>query len=65
MVFDVTNGNGLIKIGVSEAGSYFRYESPVSVVWYDRQGSIGKFLSILPYNKKYRDEITARITQSL
>lgn len=65
MIIDLENGKGLLQIGLSEVGSYFKFNTPTSIVWYDGYGSIAKFLSILPYNQEYRNEIADRINNSV
>lgn len=65
MKFEVKNGSNHISIGLSEIGSYFRFESPLSLVWSDNRGSVGKYFCILPYNKTYRDELENKMARAI
>jgi hypothetical protein len=65
MDFEITNGSGHISVGVSDIGSYLRYDTPLTVVWYDCHGSISKYFCLLPYNRQYRDALEQRITDNL
>jgi antitoxin component YwqK of YwqJK toxin-antitoxin module len=61
MNFEVTNGLGQLSIRISEIGSYFHFKKPLSTVWYDCRGSLGKYLCSLPHEPAYREEIRKRI----
>lgn len=65
MKFEITNGTGKVAIGLSEIGSYFSYVKPNVTVWHDCHGSVGKYLSILPYDEDYRYEIASKISTGL
>ena len=65
MKFKVENGSNHISIGLSDIGSYFRFDNPLSLVWYDNRGSIGKYFCLLPYNKIYRDELENKLLANL
>ncbi|MBA9076915.1 hypothetical protein [Rufibacter quisquiliarum] len=57
MHIQLTNGKGIIKIGLSEVGSYFEFEKPTSVVWLGGgHGTTAYFISLLPYDEKNRNE---------
>ncbi|WP_255155904.1 toxin-antitoxin system YwqK family antitoxin [Ferruginibacter sp. HRS2-29] len=61
MKFTITNGQGLISIGLSEIGSYFSFRAPLSVVWGDCRGSIGKYFCLLPYDQEYRNALRDKL----
>ena len=65
MEFKVENGSNHISIGLSDIGSYFRFDNPLSLVWYDNRGSVGKYFCLLPYNQIYRDELEINYSQIL
>lgn len=65
MEFKVENGSNHISIGLSDIGSYFRFDDPLSLVWYDHRGSVGKYFSLLPYNQAYRDELRNKLLADL
>lgn len=65
MELEIEDGKGLVKIIISEHCNYLKFQKPVSIVWHDGYGSIGKFLSILPYNEQYRNEIAGRINNNI
>ena len=65
MKFTIENGRNNISIGLSEIGSYFRFNYPKTVVWYDCRGSIGKYFCTLPYNKTDRNTLSDSITKKL
>ncbi|WP_343670318.1 hypothetical protein [Chitinophaga sp.] len=63
--FEVSNGLNIVSIALSSIGSYFSFQQPLTAVWYDCRGSVGKYLGQLPYDEKYREEIRRNITGSL
>ena len=63
--FQNHKGLNLISIGLSEIGNYFYYKQPLITVWYDCMGSVGKFLSVLPYSAEYRNEVRDRLLSNL
>ena len=65
MNFKINDGLNTISIDSSEIGSYFNFNNPLSVVWYDCRGSVGKYFCLLPYNESYRNELRNRINDSL
>lgn len=65
MEFKVENGTDQISIGLSDIGSYFRFDHPLSVVWYDCGGSVAKYFSLLPYSQTYRNELRTRLLANL
>ncbi|MFK7936535.1 MAG: hypothetical protein AB8G22_23675 [Saprospiraceae bacterium] len=65
MIFKIENGTNLCSIGVSEIGSYFRFQYPITTVWYDCGGSVAKYFCTLPYNETYRKSVEQRIADGL
>jgi len=65
MEFKIENGKDICTIGLSSIGSYFRFKSPVTLVWYDCQGSVGKYFCTLPYNAAYRHAVEKVLTENL
>ena len=65
MKFSVENGTNICSIGLSEIGSYIRFDYPLTVVWNDCRGSVGKYFCVLPYNEEYRKTVQNRINQNL
>lgn len=65
MKFTIENGTNICTIGLSDIGSYIRFNYPLTVVWNDCRGSIGEYFSVLPYNEDYRNTIKNIINDSL
>lgn len=65
MKFTIENGNNICSIGVSGIGSYIRFNYPLTVVWHDCRGSIGKYFCVLPYNEEYRSAVQKKIHENL
>jgi hypothetical protein len=65
MELQVTNGSGLISIGMSDIGSYLSIGTPVSVVWHDCAGSIGEYCSLLSANQEANRKVAAAIMDNL
>ena len=65
MKFQIDNGLGIFSIRASEIGSYFRCRKPLTAVWHDCKGSVGKYLCLLPYDQEYRNEIKGRLVGQL
>lgn len=65
MKFTVSDGLGILSIGLSEIGSYFRFEKPQSVVWYDCRGSVGKYFCSLPHHPETREKLNDIFTEGL
>lgn len=65
MKFRIDNGTGICTIGMSDIGSYIRFNYPLTVVWDDCHGSIGRYFCVLPYNKAYRSAVRESIHENL
>jgi antitoxin component YwqK of YwqJK toxin-antitoxin module len=65
MNFQITDGLNKVSIKLSEIGNYFHFKKPITTVWYDCRGSVGKYLCQLPYDKEYRNEVLHRIIENL
>ncbi|HEX2627842.1 MAG TPA: hypothetical protein VHM26_02480 [Chitinophagaceae bacterium] len=65
MRFEITDGLGMVSIALSEIGSYFRCTRPLSVVWNDCRGSVGKYVSLLPSDPAFREQVRQRINNGL
>ncbi len=65
MNFKINDGLNLISISSSSIGSYLSFKRPLSVVWHDCRGSVGKYFCQLPYDESYRAELRNRINNSL
>ncbi|MCD6065636.1 MAG: hypothetical protein K0S33_462 [Bacteroidetes bacterium] len=65
MKFSITYGTGIVSVRLSEIGSYFRFRKPLTAVWYDCHGSVGKYLCLLPYEKEYREEVRKNLYDNL
>ncbi|MCX6317297.1 MAG: hypothetical protein NTW29_08400 [Bacteroidetes bacterium] len=65
MNFKIENGTNICTIGLSGIGSYIRFNYPLTVVWYDCRGSVGKYFSVLPYNEEYRTTVRNKINANL
>lgn len=65
MNFHLKNGLDKISVRLSEIGSYLHVERPVSTVWYDHRGSVGKYLCLLPIEKDLQTQIKAKIHENL
>ncbi|MGH1336481.1 MAG: toxin-antitoxin system YwqK family antitoxin [Aureispira sp.] len=65
MDFKIKNGKDICTIGLSSLGSYFRFNRPITMVWDDCCGSIGKFFCTLPYNEAYRMAVEQILTDNL
>ena len=65
MKFKIENGTNICSIGMSDIGCYMRFNYPLTVVWYDCQGSVGKYFCSLPYNEEYRSTVRDKINNNL
>lgn len=65
MKFEIENGKNICSIGLSDIGSYIRFNYPLTVVWYDCRGSVGKYFCTLPYNEEYRKSVEKTLTDNL
>lgn len=65
MKFEIENGKNVCSIGLSDIGSYIRFNYPLTVVWYDCRGSVGKYFCSLPYNEEYRESVEKNLTNNL
>lgn len=65
MKFTIENGKDICAIGLSDIGSYIRFNYPITVVWYDCRGSVGKYFCTLPYNEEYRKSVEKVLTNNL
>lgn len=65
MEFTVKNGVNICSIGLSDVGSYIRFDYPLTVVWYDNRGTVGQYFCVLPYNEPYRISVRDKINDSL
>jgi len=65
MKFTIENGTNTCSIGLSDIGSYIQFNIPLTTVWYDCRGSVGKYFSVLPYNEEYRETVRAKINENL
>jgi len=66
MTFNITDGLNIIAIGLNDDGaSYFRFNTPCSMVWYDNHGTAGKYLTVMPYDQSERNTIQRQINDSL
>src|SRR6218665_3007384 len=66
MKFKITDGLNKIAIGLSEAGSYFYFKKPLVATWRESLGTIiNQYLSLLPYEEDYRNEVRNNILSSL
>ena len=65
MNFKITDGLNIISIGLSEIGSYFSFNRPISVEWDYYDGSVSKYSTLLPYSENYRKEFRDRIVDNL
>ena len=63
--FTIENGTNICTIGLSNVGSYIKFNHPLTVVWADNRGSVGKYFCTLPYNDDYRATMRDRINDSL
>ena len=65
MKFKVENGKGLIGIGMSDIGSYFKLKYPKSIAWYDCCGSLGKYLSVSYMDESMREKVLDQLRKIL
>ncbi|MDA3616019.1 hypothetical protein O3P16_14485 [Chitinophagaceae bacterium LY-5] len=65
MKFSIDNGTNICSIGMSNIGSYIRFNYPLTVVWDDSAGSIDRYFCLLPYNEEYRNTIRSKINENL
>ncbi|SKC86871.1 toxin-antitoxin system YwqK family antitoxin [Ohtaekwangia koreensis] len=65
MIFSNSSGTNKISIRLSEIGSYFRFTKPLTVVWYDCHGSVGKYLCALPYDSNERNALKKNIVDNI
>lgn len=65
MVFEVTEGLNVLSIGLNGLGSYFKFIRPISLVWNDNRGSVGRYMCLLPLSKDERAELYEKITLNL
>ncbi|MBS1572638.1 MAG: hypothetical protein JST62_09615 [Bacteroidetes bacterium] len=65
MNFTIENGENICSIGMSDIGSYIRFNYPLTVVWNDCKGSVGQYFSVLPYNEEYRKIVRKNIVENL
>ena len=65
MNFKIENGKNICGVGLSGIGSYFRFESPITLVWYDCNVSVGKYFCTLPYSPEYRKTVQQAIEENL
>ena len=65
MNFTIENGQGIFHIGLSEIGSYIQFDYPLTVVWYDCNGSDAKYFCNLSENENYRKAIHQSINADL
>lgn len=65
MIKSITNGLGVIKIGLSEKGSYFEFNSPKSIVWLGGgYGTTANYFRLLPYSEKHCEKISKQINHA-
>lgn len=58
MIRHITNGIGVIKIGLNESGSYFEFNNLQSIVWLGGgYGTTANYIRQLPYSEEYRKGI--------
>jgi antitoxin component YwqK of YwqJK toxin-antitoxin module len=65
MKFTIANGTNICSIGMSDIGSYIKFNYPLTVVWHDCRGSVGKYFCVLPYNEEYRKTVQNEIVENL
>jgi antitoxin component YwqK of YwqJK toxin-antitoxin module len=65
MEIEVTDGLNIVSVGLSDIGSYFRHVYPVTVSWADCRGSVGRYMSMLPYEPELRGELQQTILANL
>jgi len=65
MKFTIENGTNICSIGLSDIGSYIKFNYPLTVVWSDNRGSVGKYFCVLPYNEEYRTTFKNKINENL
>jgi hypothetical protein len=65
MKYQLENGLGKISVRLSEIGSYFHYKKPIATVWNNCEGSTGKFLSLLPNDQAYINDVRNTILDNL
>lgn len=65
MKFTIENGTNICSIGLSDIGSYIQFNYPLTVVWYDCRGSVGKYFCVLSYNEEYRNTVRNKINENL
>ena len=65
MNFKIENGTDICSIGLSDIGSYIRFNYPLTIVWNDCRGSVGKYFCVLPYNEEYRTTVQNRVNENL
>jgi antitoxin component YwqK of YwqJK toxin-antitoxin module len=65
MTFEITDGLGLVSIGLSEIGSYFYFRKPITTLWWDCHGSAGKYICQLPYDEAIKTQIRNRVVDNL
>ena len=65
MKFQIKDGLNKVSIRLSEIGSYFHFKKPLTAVWYDCSGSIGKYLCLLPNDQDYKNQIKSQISDNI
>jgi antitoxin component YwqK of YwqJK toxin-antitoxin module len=65
MKFQIKDGLNKVSIRLSEIGSYFHFKKPLTTVWYDCRGSVGKYLCLLPNDQDYKNQIKSQISGNI
>ena len=58
-------GTSVIQLRYNKLGSYFWMDRPLALSWYDNSGSVGKYLCLFPWSKKYREMFFHNFQKSL
>ena len=65
MNIHINDGLNVVSIGYNGLGSYYRLKRPVSLLWFDCEGSVGQYLSLLPSSPAEREVLQRRINANL
>jgi hypothetical protein len=65
MKIQVENGSNQIAIGLSDLGSYFRFNKPLSFVWWDCGGGSAQYYCVIEDERNYQSIMPVYILSAI
>jgi hypothetical protein len=65
MNFQVENGSNQIAIGLSDLGSYFRFNKPLSFVWWDCRDGSAQYYCVIEDERNYQSIMPVYILSAI